>query len=162
MLKYDTKSGHTSLLRDRSGGGALLTQTLPKPTVNIPTVNIPTLNMPTVKTQKNNMRETQKTDKKNTPLARHSRKRGGEYWFQDTQSHSNYSARIALFPDLCWEVKGFGTLVVAQCGLKWWKKQNRNLYLRNGGKTMARRGNMLLFRLTCYQTWGFGGLGFSF
>ena len=44
------------------------------PTVNIPTVNMSTVNIPTVKTQKNNIRETQKTD---TPLARHSRKRGG-------------------------------------------------------------------------------------
>ena len=62
--------------------GPLLTQTIPKPTVNIPTVNIlivnmPTVNIPIVKTQINNMRETHKTDKKDTPLARHSRKRGG-------------------------------------------------------------------------------------
>ena len=41
-----------------------------KPTVNISTVNIPTVNMPTVNKKQTN---------KNTPLARHSRKRGGGY-----------------------------------------------------------------------------------
>ena len=53
--------------------------TVNTPTVNIPTVNTPTVNIPTVKTQKNNMREAHKPDKKDTPLARHSRKRGGGY-----------------------------------------------------------------------------------
>ena len=65
--KRDTRRIHGA-----EAGGLLLTQTIPKPTVNIPTINIPTVNIPTVKTQTNNMRETQKTYKKDTPLARHS------------------------------------------------------------------------------------------
>ena len=48
---------------------------IPKRMVNI--VKIPTVNIPTVQTKKNNMRGTLKTDKTNTPLARHSRKCGG-------------------------------------------------------------------------------------
>ena len=47
------------------------------PTVNIPTVNILALNIPTIKMQNSNMLETQKKYKKDTPLARYSRKRGG-------------------------------------------------------------------------------------
>ena len=79
MLKYDTKSGHTSLLWGRSGvwvGGGLLTQTMPKPTVNTPTVNIPTVSIPTVNIPRVNILT---TDKKTYPLARQSRKRGGGF-----------------------------------------------------------------------------------
>ena len=79
------KSGHTSWPRWRSGGPFNTNNTKPTvnippvniQTVNIPTVNMPTVNIPTVKTQKNNMRKTQQTAIKATPLARHSRKRGG-------------------------------------------------------------------------------------
>ena len=90
MLKYDTKSGHTSLLRRRSGGAPSNTNnaktdskqtdskhTDSKHTDSKHTDSEPTVNIPTVKTQKNNLREKQKTDKKDTPLVRHSRKRGG-------------------------------------------------------------------------------------
>ena len=81
MLKYDTQTGHTLLPRRRSLGGPFNIPTVNIPTVNIPTVNIQTVNMPTVKTQKNNLRETQTTDKQDTPLARHSRRRGGGYMY---------------------------------------------------------------------------------
>ena len=45
-VKYDTKTGHTSLPRRRSDGGLVNTNNT-KPTVNIRTVNIPTVNIST-------------------------------------------------------------------------------------------------------------------
>ena len=45
MLKYDTKKWTHVVTTVEKWGGTLVTQTMPKPTVNIPTVNMPTVNI---------------------------------------------------------------------------------------------------------------------
>ena len=60
--KVDTRRYHGGEVGDKQY------QTESKHTV--PTVNIPTINIPTVKTQNDNMRETQKTDKKRDTLGK--------------------------------------------------------------------------------------------
>ena len=80
--------------------------------------------------------------------------------FRDTRGHSGYSGLITFFPERCWTMKDFRSFLGTPKQLKVTEKQDRNIYLKNGEKTMARRGKMLLFRLTCYKIWGFGGLEF--
>ena len=67
MLTYDTKTGHTSDPRWRSGAANNTKPTVNIPTVNVPTLIIPTVDIPTVTTQKNNMRGTTKQTKNTHP-----------------------------------------------------------------------------------------------
>ena len=45
MLKYDTKNWTHVVTTVEKWEGRGVTQTMPKPTVNIPTVNMPTVNI---------------------------------------------------------------------------------------------------------------------